>query len=153
MSAPSYDWSKHPLFEGLPAGYIQLLASTARVEKFEPRELIVHEDEPAEKFYLITEGNVVIEIFANGRGPVMIQSVGVGEVLGWSWLVAPFRWHFDARATTATEAIVFDGQVVRSSFASHPDFGYIMLNRFVPIIVQRLQAMSLQLLDVYHAHA
>jgi CRP-like cAMP-binding protein len=131
---------------------MDLLARTAQEESFEPRELIFHEGDEADKFYLITEGNVALEIFAHERGPVTIETVGSGEILGWSWLVEPYRWHFDAQATAPTAAMGFDARVVRAGFEAHPNFGYVMMKRFLPIIVRRLQATRLQLLDVYHVH-
>lgn len=104
--------------------------------------MIFHEGNEADKFYLIVEGKVAIEILANGRGRVTVRAIDAGEVLGWSWLVEPYRWHFDAQATVATKAIVFDANVVRESFSKHPEFGFAMMKGFLPIIVQRLQAVS-----------
>jgi len=150
MAGRSFDWPRHPLFDGLPDSYVELLAQNSTEESFEPRELIFHEGDEADRFYLITEGNVAVEIFAHGRGPVTIQTEGPGEIVGWSWLVEPYRWMFDAQATVPTRAIVFDAKAVRSSFDTHPDLGYELMKRFIPIIVERLQATRLQLLDVYH---
>jgi len=151
MSESRFDWRRHPLFEGLSEKHVQLLARHVAEETFEAREVIFHESGDADRFYLIAEGNVAVEVFANERGLVTIQTVGVGEVLGWSWLVEPYQWHFDAQATVPTRAVVFDAKAVRDSFESHPDLGYTLLKRFIPIISQRLQATRLQLLDVYHA--
>jgi CRP-like cAMP-binding protein len=150
VSGLKENWPTHPLFAGLSDSYIDWMARTASEETFEPRELIFHEGEEANTFYLITEGSVAVEVFAHQRGPVTIQTIGVGEILGWSWLVEPYRWHFDAQATAPTETITFDAKRVRESFERHSDFGYAMMNRFLPIVVQRLQATRLQLLDVYH---
>jgi len=148
-----FDWRTHPLFVGLPPSYVSFLDQHARVESFTPRELIFHEGEAADNFYLITEGTVAIEVFANERGPVTIQTAGAGEVLGWSWLVEPFRWHFDAQATAHTKTIVFDAKAIRGSFEKQPEIAYTLMKRFAPIIVERLQATRLQLLDVYHVNS
>ncbi len=150
MSTRSLEWKSHPLFEGLNEEYLDLLVRSSREESYESRELIIREGDDADAFYLIAEGTVAIEIFANERGPVTIDSLNAGEVLGWSWLVPPHQWHFDAQATTRTRMISFDAAMVRDSFDSYPDFGYAMMKRFIPIIVQRLQATRIQLLDVYH---
>lgn len=153
MDARIFDWLKHPLFEGLPKAYLELLARYASEQSFEPRELVFREGDEADRFYMVTEGMVALEIFAAERGPVTIQTEGPGEIIGWSWLVEPYRWHFDAQATAPTKVIVFDAKRVRESFDLHPDVGYTLMKRFLPIIVERLQATRLQLLDVYDVHA
>ena len=153
MSGYKLNWPQHPLFADLSQAHIDMLARAAARESFGPRELIFQEGHEADKFYLITAGNVAVEIFAHDRGPVTIQTVGPGEILGWSWLVEPYRWHFDAQAILPTEAIVFDAVIVRDIFQRHPGLGYTMMKRFLPIVVERLTATRLQLLDVYHVHA
>ncbi len=152
MSSNTFDWPNLAVFKGLPQNYLHLLARTETVERYEPRELIFHEGDEADRFFIIVEGTVAIEIFTNERGPVTIQTIGAGEILGWSWLVEPYRWHFDAQATAPTELIAFDASVVRGALDEYPDFGFAMMKRFLPIIVRRLQATRLQLLDIYHVH-
>jgi CRP-like cAMP-binding protein len=151
MTEPVQDWANHSLFAGLPPRYLESLSHAARVESFDPQEPIFHEGDAANEFYLIHRGNVTIEVFLPERGAVTIQTVGNGDVLGWSWLIEPYQWHFDAHATTRTEVVAFDATSVREGFKADAEFGYLMMKRFVPIIVQRLQATRLQLLDVYHA--
>ncbi|RMF77093.1 MAG: cyclic nucleotide-binding domain-containing protein [Planctomycetota bacterium] len=153
MPPQNQQWRQHPLFADLPATFVDQMAATATVESFAAREVIFHEGDTANRFHLITAGDVALEVFAHARGPVTIQTLGVGEVLGWSWLIPPYRWHFDAHAVDATDLIVFDAAAARDAFDRHPEFGYAMLKRFLPIIVQRLQATRLQLLDVYDVRA
>jgi len=101
MSSNTFDWPNLAVFKGLPQNYLHLLARTETVERYEPRELIFHEGDEADRFFIIVEGTVAIEIFTNERGPVTIQTIGAGEILGWSWLVEPYRWHFDAQDFSA----------------------------------------------------
>ena len=79
----------------------------------------------------------------------MIRSREAGEILGWSWLVPPYRWHFDARAVELTRAIALDGKCLREKCEEDHDLGYEVMRRFVVIIAQRLEETRLQLLDVY----
>ena len=152
MSAIKNNWAKLPIFKDLSPQYLDLLARTATDVACRPGELLFHEGEEADTFYVVAEGNIAIEIFTGERGPVTIQTVGAAEVLGWSWIVEPYRWHFDARATAACQLISFDATLVRKSFDEHPEFGFAMFKRFLPVIVQRMQSTRLQLLDVYHVH-
>ena len=150
MSTHKFDWPNHPMFAGLSKSYINLLARTATEESFDPRALIFNEGDEADKFFLVTQGKVAVEIFAHERGPVTVQTIGAGEILGWSWLVEPYLWHFDAHARVSTQAIVFDAKLIRNTFERHPEFGYTMMTRFAPIIVRRLQEARFQLLDLHN---
>ena len=85
-----------------------------------------------------------------GREPITVETVSEGDVLGWSWLFAPYKWTFDARALELTRVIALDAVCLRGKCEEDAHFGYEMLKRFSEIVVQRLQATRLQLLDVYN---
>lgn len=141
--------AEQPFFKGLEPQYLKLLAGCASDAQFEAREFIFHEGEETSQFYLIRNGKVALEILSPERGPITIQTLGQGEVLGWSWLVAPYRKYFDAQAIRPTEAIAFDGACLRVKFEEDPKLGYELLKRFTDVMAQRLQATRLQLLDLY----
>jgi CRP/FNR family cyclic AMP-dependent transcriptional regulator len=90
-----------------------------------------------------------LEAFAAQRGPITIETIEAGEVLGWSWLFPPYRWHFSARVVEPTRAIALDGVCLRSKGEADHDLGYELVKRVAQIMMQRLQATRLQLLDVY----
>jgi hypothetical protein len=91
----------------------------------------------------------MLETFAPGRGALTIETIDDGEVIGWSWLFPPHRWHFDARALDLVRGVVFDAACLRGKIDTDKVFGYELLNRFSPLMLERLQATRLQLLDVY----
>ncbi len=140
-------------FRSLAEHQIDRLCRASSETRFEPREIIVRAGDAADEFYLLRSGRAAVEVFTHDRGPITIQTVAAGDILGWSWLVEPFRWHFDAQATERTEAIAFDARQIRAACRTEPEFGLSLLGCFVPLIVARLQATQLQLLDVYHAPA
>ena len=94
-----------------------------------------------------------MEIFVPGRGHVVIETLEAGDVLGWSWLVPPYYWHFDARVVEPTRAIALDGECLRKKSEDNHELGYQLLKRFFNVISSRLQATRLQLMDVYGAKA
>ncbi|GIV19669.1 MAG: hypothetical protein KatS3mg023_1420 [Armatimonadota bacterium] len=143
--------AEHPFFAGLEKRHLEVLTGCASNALFQEGQIIFHEGEQANEFYLIREGRVALEIHAAGVGTVTIQTLNAGDILGWSWLVPPYRWHFDARAVEPTRAIVLDGECLRRKCEQDHDLGYELLKRFAEIITQRLQATRLQLLDVYSA--
>lgn len=140
---------EHPLFVDLDPGYLELIAGCAQNVRFEAGEQIFREGEEADHFYLLRYGRVAVEVHAPGRGPTTIQTLEEGDVLGWSWIVEPYRWHHDARAIEMTRALAFDGECLRGKSDEDPKLGYALMKRFAPLIAQRLRRAELQLLDVY----
>lgn len=141
--------TQHPFFAGCPAEYRQLVVGCARNHRFDAGQYLLREGEPANEFFLVRHGKVALEIVAPGRTPIVFETLGEGEIVGASWLVPPYRWSFDARAVELTRAIGINAACLRDKCEADHDLGYEMMKRFVPILLQRLQATRLQLLDVY----
>ncbi len=141
--------AEHPFFKGLNPHYIRMLANSAAPVVYSNETYIFHEGEPASHFYLICVGKVALETFAAERGAIIIETIEEDEVLGWSWLFPPYRWHFSARVFEPVEAIALDGAALRAQCEEDHDFGYELVKRVGQIIMQRLQATRLQLLDLY----
>lgn len=141
--------SEHPFFKGIEPQRLQFIASCASNVRFEPGEFLFREGEDANNFYVIRGGKVSIEVFSPKRGAITIQTVTEGDVLGWSWLFPPYRWHFDAKAVELTRAISLDGKCLRNKCEVDHDLGYDLMKRFSEVMIQRLQATRLQLLDLY----
>lgn len=141
--------SQHPFFQGIDRKYLALLSGCASNVVFHPQEYLMREGEPANHFYILRQGRVSIEIAAPGQGTIPLQTVGEGEILGWSWIVPPYRWHFDGRAVQLTRAIALDAVCLRDKCEADHDLGYDLLKRFSIVMSQRMSATRLQLLDLY----
>lgn len=144
---------EHPFFTGLEERHIQFIVSCASSTRFKAGELILRAGDPADTFYLVREGLVAVEFVIPHRGPVTVATVGKGEVLGWSWLIAPNRWRFNARALQPTRALGFDGRCFRNKCETDHDLGYEIMKRFAQIVSERLEATRVQLLDIYGSNA
>jgi CRP-like cAMP-binding protein len=142
-----------PIFREMKHEHLALISGCASNVRFEAGEFIGRQGQPADKFWILRQGRVALEMHAPGRGSLTIATIGEDEVLGWSWLLPPHQWHFDAHAVTATRAIAIDGRCLRGKFTSDYEFGYEVMRRFAPLIAQRLEATSIQLLDVYGTKA
>ena len=138
-----------PLFEGLEPGQVETIAGCAGNVHFEAGANLFRQGDRADTFYVVRHGSVAIETFVPARGAVMIETVESGEVIGWSWLFAPYRWHFDARALTAVRATGFDGACLRAKCEDDPVLGYALMSRFAQVMIERLQWTRLRLLDLY----
>ncbi len=141
--------AEHPFFKGLGAPYVQLLVGCAANVRFESGTLLFREGEDANQFYVLRHGKVALTVCAPPRKPMTIETLGDGEVLGWSWLVPPYHWHFTARAEELTRAIAMDATCLRTKCEEDPALGYQLMKRFTHIMVERLQATRLRLLDMY----
>ena len=142
---------EHPFFEGLDHGFMDLVLGCATNVRFGKDTYIFKEGDTANTFYLIRQGNVALEIFAPQRKPIIVATLGEGEILGWSWLLPPYHWKFHAHVLQDTRAIALDGKCLRKKCEENHDLGYEVLKRFAGIVAQRLESTRFQLLDVFSA--
>jgi len=138
-----------PFFTGLDHAYLNLIVGCASNVRFEAGAYVFREGAPADTFYLIREGKVAVEIFAPQLKPLAIATIGEGEILGWSWLLAPYVWKFHGHALLSIRAIALDGKCLRAKCEENHDLGYEILKRLVQIIEHRLDEARFQLVDVY----
>jgi CRP-like cAMP-binding protein len=138
-----------PVFAGLAASQLALIAGCARNQHFEAGVELLREGEPADTFYLIRKGMVALEVHAPGSGPLRIETLQDGDVVGWSWLFFPYRWQMDASTVQPSSLIAFDGACLRGKCDEDHELGYQLTRRFAARLLETLQATRLQLLDVY----
>jgi len=139
----------HPIFAGLDGPLISLICGCTKNVRFAEGKYLFKEGEAADEFFLIRDGQVALETHAPGHGTLQIMTVHAGEVVGLSWLVAPYRWLMDARAQQPTRALSINARCLRDKCDADPRVGYELMKRFMPVLVERLHAARLQSLDVY----
>ncbi|HEX2291807.1 MAG TPA: cyclic nucleotide-binding domain-containing protein [Gaiellaceae bacterium] len=138
------------LFADLPEPHLATIAGCGTTAHFDEGEYLFREGDPADTFYVIRFGAVALETHVPGRGPARLVTLHDEDVLGWSWLFPPYRTHLDARALQSVGALAFDGACLRGKASDDHDLGYELMRRFAEVIMSRLQATRMQLLDVYH---
>jgi CRP/FNR family cyclic AMP-dependent transcriptional regulator len=141
--------SAHPFFADLDDSAIAQLAGCALNEHVKAGEYLFREGGSAEHFYVVIHGRISLEVFSPGSGPIIIDSVGEGEVLDWPWLIPPHRWLFDARASESTSVVAVDSACLRGKCEADPQLGYEFVQRVAKVMFHRLQATRLRLLDLY----
>jgi CRP/FNR family transcriptional regulator, cyclic AMP receptor protein len=141
--------SRHEFFKGLKPEYLTLIAGCGRNVHFDAGAYLLREGETADRFFAIRGGRVAVETHVPSRGPVTLQTVGEGEILGWSWLFPPYVYQFDARAREDVRATAFDGACLRTKCDADPALGYELMKRLARLVSTRLEAARRQLLDVY----
>jgi CRP-like cAMP-binding protein len=139
----------YPVFAQLPEAELELIARTARTVRFAARERLFSEGHPAQGCWLIEDGRVALDMTVPGRGQVVVQTLEPGDVLGWSWLVPPYRWHYGAMSVVPVTATELDTEQLRALAEQDPQFGYMLVLTLFEAVLQRLQATRARLLDLY----
>ena len=143
----------HPFLAGMNRPQLALLIDCALAAHFKTGATILREGEFANRCYLIETGKIVIESEGNFRVPVVIETIGAGDLLGWSWMFPPYTWQFTARAIEPTTAIFFYGAILREYCEKDHSLGYELLKRISAVMVKRLQAGHKQMLSLYSDRA
>jgi CRP-like cAMP-binding protein len=139
--------AQHPFLAGLDRRQLDQLALLASGKSFPAHQIIFDEGAPATGCFLICKGKVALETALLGCGDIRIQTLGPGDVLGWSWLVPPYEYHYSARAVEATEVVALNGKALRERCEADHDLGYELMKRFALVILQRLTATRARFLN------
>ena len=139
----------HPFLAGMNRRHLALLTACAGAAHLEKGETILREGEFANRCYLIETGKVVVESGGNFSEPLVIETIGAGDLLGWSWMFPPYVWQFSARAVEPTTAICFYGTILREYCEKDHSLGYELLKRISAVMVTRLQAAHDQMLALF----
>lgn len=124
---------------GLRADQLDALAAAASEVMFPAGHRIFAEGGHVGSFWLIESGYVALDVDVPGEGPVIIETVGIGGLLGWSWLLPPYEWAFGAVCVTEVRAIEFRATAVRDRCAADPDLAYELTRRMFQVLAERLQ--------------
>lgn len=132
--------AEHPFFAGLPKRSVAFLASCAEKRRLKEDEVLFRHGGKADRFFVVLEGRVTVEVAAIQGPSLDLRELGPGDLLGWSWLIPPYQWHFQARAEELSEVLEFDGTAVLRRCEQDPAFGYDLLKRFSGLMSERLAA-------------
>jgi CRP/FNR family transcriptional regulator, cyclic AMP receptor protein len=138
----------HPFLHGLSRDHLTVLAGTACDVTFPARHRLFEDGGSATRFWLLQSGHVALDLHVPGQGRIKIDTIGMGELLGWSWLFPPYRWAFGAVAASPVEAFEFDARAVRTCCESDPVLGYELTQRLARVVAKRLQATRIRLITV-----
>ena len=138
--------ARHPFLHGMSAEHLAVLADKARDVAFPDRHRLFEDGGGANRFWLIQSGHVTLDLHVPGQGQMKIDTIGMGELVGWSWLFPPYRWAFGAVTASPVEAFEFDGRAVRARCESDPALGYELTRRLAYVVTGRLQATRIRLI-------
>lgn len=148
MIISTYDLlAAHPFLDGMAPRHLDRLTAWGRRSAFHAGTRIFSEGGPADRFWLIRDGHVALDTRLPTGGEAIVELLGPGSVLGWSWLFPPYRWHFGATAIEPTLSIELNGKGVRRLCEEDPEIGYALTRRFVGVVVDRLQVTRGRLVE------
>ncbi len=140
---------QHPFLQGMKDEHIQKLVDCANNASFEAGEYLFREGQDAKQFFFIRHGRIALELNTHNRGQLTIQTAGIGEILGWSWLLPPYHWHYSAKAVELTRTVALNAECFRERCEEDYELGYMIMKRFAHEMESHLRATRLQLLDIY----
>lgn len=137
-----------PAFRGLPTRILWDVASLCKHASFPAGHALIHEGDPADYMYIIVSGSVSIELHKPGHGGTVLETLGVGDILGWSWIIRPHRYRFDAKTRAETHVMIVEAAPLRKKCDEDYEFGYLLMKRLLGTFVRRLEGARMRLLDV-----
>lgn len=140
----------HAFFEGLNQDFMQFLSEFATERQLAKGEVLFQQGKAADKFYLVRSGKVSVQVPALVGPTLELQILGENQILGWSWLIPPYRWNFQARAVEDSEILEFDGSAILKRCESDPKFGYELFKRFTALMSERLEAARQKMMDQWN---
>lgn len=149
MTSASDLLAAHAFLAGMSEEHLVRLSYWSRRSVFHAGTRVFNEGTRADRFWLIREGEVRLDTRLPGSGEVIVETVRAGTVLGWSWMFPPYRWRFGATAIGPVLAMEFDASGVRRLCDSDPELGYDLTRRFMAVVIDRLQATRVRLLDAH----
>lgn len=139
----------HPFLAGMKREHLVLLADCAISARFLPGDVILSAGDQADRFFLIETGKVVLESGKDYGDPVVIDTIGAGDLLGWSWMFPPYTWRFKARAVAPTRVIFFAGPVLREYCERDHALGYALMKRLSAVMTRRMQNARQKMLGLH----
>jgi CRP/FNR family cyclic AMP-dependent transcriptional regulator len=135
--------------QGLEPEEQRRIAELASLCAWDAGATVFREGDRDSALYLVEVGRVAIEISVPGRGRVTILTVGPGEVFGWSSLFFQRPKTASARTVEPTRALALDAARLRALCDADTRVGYLLTQRILQVVSERLQATRMQLLDIY----
>jgi len=140
----------HAFFSELDDSFMKFLSDSATELKIKKGDVLFRQGERADKFYLLRNGQMSVQVPALMGPTLEIQTLGEDQMLGWSWLIPPYRWNFQARALEDSDLLEFDGSAILARCEEDPKFGYELLKRFATLMSERLDAARQKMMDEWN---
>jgi CRP/FNR family cyclic AMP-dependent transcriptional regulator len=142
--------SAHDFFSEFSDDVLKFLCEYSNTCELKKGQILFRQGENADKFYVIRHGCISMQMPAIIGPALEIQTLGKDEVLGWSWLISPYKWNFQTKAEEDSELLQFDGAVILAKCEQEPKFGYELLKRFTVLMSVGLNAARQKMMEEWN---
>ncbi|MCK4842535.1 MAG: cyclic nucleotide-binding domain-containing protein [Methylococcales bacterium] len=142
--------SNHEFFSELSEDILKLLCESASMLEVKKRQVLFRQGERADKFYIVRNGRISVQIPAITGPTLEVQTLSTDQILGWSWLIPPYQWHFQAKAEEDSKLLEFNGVAILSQCEQDPKLGYQLLKKFAVLMAERLDVSRQKLMDEWN---
>jgi CRP-like cAMP-binding protein len=149
QSTPEY-LSAHEFFSELGDDVLKFLYECSSTREIKKGQILFRQGENADKFYVIHNGCISIQMPAIMGPSLEIQTLGKDQALGWSWLISPYKWNFQTKAEEDSELLTFDGTAILARCEQDPKFGYQLLKKFAGLMSVRLNAARHKMMNEWN---
>ncbi len=139
----------HRFFEAFPEDLRRRLAQCANNVVFDAGAVLCTEGTPAKSFFALRAGRVNVGVYVPSKGLVTLETLQSGDIMGWSWVLPPYRWHFDAVAVEQVRAVELHADCLLPYFEENPAAGYHLMTAVARIMEERLESARIRLLDLF----
>jgi CRP-like cAMP-binding protein len=142
--------SAHEFFSEFSDDDLKFLCECSSTHEIKKGQILFRQGEHADKFYIVRSGRISIQMPAIMGPTLEIQAVEEDQVLGWSWLISPYRWNFQTKAEEDSELLQFDGTAILARCEQEPKFGYELLKKFAGLMSVRLNAARQKMMNEWN---
>ncbi|MEV7389760.1 cyclic nucleotide-binding domain-containing protein [Streptomyces sp. NPDC091215] len=139
------------LEHALPTEHRDRLLRLAREVDLAPGTRLFDEGRSADRFWIVRDGTVALDMHVPGHRTPVIETLGTGDLVGWSWLFEPYVWQLGAQTLTRVRAYEFDAVAVRLMCDDDAEFGRALCRWVGRVLSHRLNAARARLVDLYGA--
>ena len=139
--------SAHEFFSEFSDDSLKFLCESSSTREIKKGQILFLQGENADKFYVVRNGRISLQMPAIMGPTLEIQTLGKDQVLGWSWLISPYKWNFQTKAEEDSELLQFNGTAILARCEQEPKFGYELLKKFAALMSVGLNAARLKMMD------
>jgi CRP-like cAMP-binding protein len=136
----------------IPTEFVPKILGLAQQQQFPPAGVLFREGTTHSYFHILERGHVRLDMMVSGRGRIPLLTIGPGDVLAWSALLAEETMTSTAVALEPVTTLAFEGTQLRRLCAERPEIGYHVMKQVAQSLSKRLVATRLQLLDLFTPH-
>jgi CRP-like cAMP-binding protein len=142
--------SEHEFFSEFSADLLEFLCECSSSHEIKKGQLLFRQGEDTDKFYVVRTGLISLQMPAIMGPTLEIQTLDENQVLGWSWLISPYKWNFQSKAEEDSKLLQFDGAIILARCEQDPKFGYDLLKKFAALMSVGLNAARQKMMEEWN---